>query len=247
VVDEALLTSFAELEETHWWFQVRRDLVVGEALRWAPQPTRRLLEVGCGTGGTLHVLSTRFPHAAVSGVEPVPAALEAAAARGCDVVPGAFEALPVETGGVDMLLALDVLEHLEDDASGLAEAARVLRPGGRLLVTVPALASLWGPHDELNGHRRRYGLGMLAGRVGGAGFAVERVTYFNCFLLPLAWLERTISRRRGVAAPVKQPPRLANALMRGIFACELPLLRRVDLPVGVSLLLVATRQGEGQP
>jgi SAM-dependent methyltransferase len=215
--------------------------VLDQARRWAPRPAAWLLEVGCGTGATLRGLVAVFPGARVTGVEPAAAALRVAAAAGCDVVPGSFERLPVAAGSVDMLLALDVLEHLDDDAAGLAEAARALRPGGRLLVTVPALPALWGPHDELNHHRRRYTRAMLRDRVVIAGFRVERVTYFNTLLLPLAWLERTMARRRHQPAAVQQPAPFVNAVLRRIFALEPPLLRRVDLPIGLSLLLVASR------
>lgn len=240
-MDEALLLSFAELEQTHWWFLVRRSLVLEQARRWAPRPAARLLEVGCGTGATMRGLSSQFPGSKVTGVEPVTSVLRVATAAGCDVVQGSFEQLPVAAGGVDMLLALDVLEHLDDDAAGLAEAARVLRPGGRLLVTVPALPSLWGPHDELNRHRRRYTRAMLRDRVVTAGFRVEHVTYFNTLLLPLAWLERTTARLRQRPAAVRQPAPIVNAALRRIFALELPLLRVTELPIGLSLLLVASR------
>lgn len=240
-MDEALLLSFAELEESHWWFLVRRSLVLDQALRWAPRPAAWLLEVGCGTGATLRGLVPLFPGSRVTGVEPSAAAVRVAVAAGCDVVPGSFERLPVAAGSVDVLLALDVLEHLDDDAAGLAEAARALRPGGRLLITVPALPALWGPHDELNHHRRRYTRAMLRDRVVIAGFRVERVTYFNTLLLPLAWWERTTARRRHRPALVTQPAAFVNAVLRRIFALERPLLRRVDLPIGLSLLLVASR------
>ena len=241
VVDEALLLSFAELEKTHWWFVVRRSLVLDQARRWAPRPVARVLEVGCGTGATLRGLALLFPRAGVTGVEPVASAQQVAAAAGCDVVLGSFERLPAATGSVDMLLALDVLEHLDDEAAGLAEAARVLRPGGRLLVTVPALPSIWGPHDEVNHHRRRYTRAMLCDRIIGAGFRVERVTSFNTLLLPLAWVERSVARRRRRPAVVAQPAPFVNAALRRVFAMELPLLRTFDLPIGLSLLLVASR------
>ena len=240
-MDEALLLSFAELEKTHWWFVVRRRLVLDQAWHWAPRPAAWLLEVGSGTGATLRALASLFPQARVTGVEPVARARHVAATAGSDVVPGSFERLPAAAGSVDMVLALDVLEHLDDEAAGLAEAARVLRPGGRLMVTVPALPALWGPHDELNRHRRRYTRAMLLDRVAMAGFRVERVTYFNTLLLPLAWLERTLSRHRRRPATVRQPAPFVNALLRRIFAVELPLLRAVDLPIGLSLLLVASR------
>lgn len=240
-MDEALLLSFAELEKTHWWFVVRRRLVLDQARHWAPRSAACVVEVGCGTGATLRGLGLLFPGARVTGVEPALAALRVAVAAGSEVVQGAFEKLPLTASSVDILLALDVLEHLDDDRAGLVEAARALRPGGRLLVTVPALPALWGPHDQLNRHRRRYARATLCDRVASAGFRVERVTYFNMLLLPIAWLERTMAKHTQRAARVEQPAPCVNGALRRIFALEQSLLRRVDLPIGLSLLLVATR------
>jgi SAM-dependent methyltransferase len=244
-VDEKLLLSFESLEETHWWFVVRRRIVLDATARPAPRPVRSILDVGCGTGGTMRALRARFPDAEIKGVEPVEAAARIAAGRGCDVTSGAFEHLPVEGESVDIVMALDVLEHLADDGLGLAEAFRALRPGGRLVATVPALPRQWSVHDELNGHFRRYTRAGLVGAVRAAGFRVERATYFNTLLLPLAFLERAALRRLKLprSPAVSLPPRPLNAVLRGVFGLERPILARADLPIGLSLLLVASRTG----
>jgi SAM-dependent methyltransferase len=245
-VDERLLLSFDSLEETHWWFVVRRRIVLDAAAPTAPRPWHHILEVGCGTGGTMRALRTRFPDAAVKGIEPVEAAARLAAGKGCDVESGTFEHLPIESSSVDLILALDVLEHLADDGLGLAEAFRVLRPGGRLIATVPALPSQWSVHDELNAHFRRYTREGLVAAARGAGFGVRRVTYFNSLLLPLAGLERAAVRLLSLprSPAVALPPRPLNAVLRTVFGLERPILARTDLPLGLSLLLVATRPAQ---
>ncbi len=242
-VDEKLLLSFESLEETHWWFVVRRRIVLDATARQAPRPVRRILEVGCGTGGTMRALRARFPSADIKGVEPVEAAARIAAGKGCDVTSGTFEHLPADGESLDLLLALDVLEHLADDGLGLAEAFRALRPGGRLIVTVPALPGQWSVHDELNGHFRRYTRASLVDAVRAAGFRVERATYFNTVLLPLALFERAALRRLKLprSPAVALPPRPLNAALRGVFGLERPILARADLPIGLSLLLIAGR------
>lgn len=242
-MDEALLLSFDELEERHWWFVVRRKIVMDAVRRWAPEPTESILEVGCGTGGTLRALSEEFPHARVSGVEPVADAVAAGCRKGCSVTLGSFDRLPAEDASVDLLLTLDVLEHLDDDVAGLAEACRVLRPGGRLVVTVPALPSLWGPHDELNAHRRRYLRAGLSDAIEASGLRVERATYFNSVLLPLGYVGRVGGRLLGLKSDpaVNLPAAPVNAAMRGFFSAEVPWLRRADLPCGMSLLAVASK------
>lgn len=242
-MDEGLLLSFDELEERHWWFVVRRRMVLETVRRWAPADTSRILEVGCGTGATLRDLSAIFPDARVSGVEPVEEAARAASRKGCDVTVGAFEGLPAEPGSVDLFLTLDVLEHLDDDVAGLKEAALAMRQGGRIIATVPALPSLWGPHDEQNHHRRRYRRPGLVAALETAGFRVERVTYFNSLLLPLGYVERLAARALRLESDpaVALPSKPVNAVLRGIFGLETALLRALDLPLGMSLLIVATK------
>jgi SAM-dependent methyltransferase len=242
-LDEALLLSFDELEERHWWFVVRRRIVLDAVHRWAPEPVERVLEVGCGTGGTLRALAEQYPHARIEGVEPVPDAVAIGCRKGCSVTQGSFERLPAEDASVDLLLALDVLEHLDDDVAGLAEARRVLKSGGTLVVTVPALPSLWGPHDELNAHRRRYLRAGLVEAIGASGLRVERATYFNSVLLPLGYAGRVGGRLLSWKSDpaVNLPVAPVNAAMRGFFGLEAPWLRRADLPCGMSLLAVARK------
>ncbi|PKQ37796.1 MAG: SAM-dependent methyltransferase [Actinobacteria bacterium HGW-Actinobacteria-1] len=242
-MDRALLLQFDVLENTHWWFVVRRRLVMTLAAQWAPIETKRIIEIGCGTGGTLRSLQFAFPSASVGGIEPVEVAAELCRSRGSDVVVASMEDLPDPDESADLMLALDVIEHLENDVAGLAEVRRVLRPGGRVILTVPALPSLWGPHDVANAHFRRYTRRTLVRAVTDAGLSVERVSFFNAILLPAGWLERQVTRilRLRWSLGVGQPPRPMNAVMRGLFGLELPILKRLDLPVGMSLVLVASK------
>ncbi len=242
-MDQALLLSFAELEDVHWWFVTRRLLVMETVRRLASDDPSRIVEVGCGTGGTLRSLARAYPSASIVGIDPDEQALALARASGCAVAPGSFDELPLPDGQVDLLLALDVIEHLRDDDRALAEARRVLRPGGGLVLTVPALPCLWSPHDDVNGHVRRYRSLELAQRILHAGLHLERLTYFNTLLLPLAVVERAVLKRLGRRASfgLRTPPRPMNAVLRTIFELEAPLLSRTDLPLGLSLLALARR------
>ncbi len=250
VMDQALLLRFAELEEVHWWFVARRLLVMETVRRWAPETPACIVEVGCGTGGTLRALAVAYPWATVFGIDPSEQALAVARDRSCEVAIGTFEDLPLASGSADMLLGLDVLEHVRDEDSALAEARRALRPDGRLVLTVPALPRLWSAHDEINEHYRRYRRIELAQRLLHTGFHLERLTYFNTLLLPLGVIERAALRRLGVGASIGlgMPLRPLNIALRTIFELEVPLLRKSDLPLGMSLLAIATRphdQGAG--
>jgi SAM-dependent methyltransferase len=148
-------------------------------------------------------------------------------------------------GGVDLLVGLDVLEHCEDDAASVREAARVLAPGGVFVLTVPALPSLWSQHDVDNAHFRRYTRSTLLEPLRAADFEIERVTYFNSLLLPAAYASRWVARATGSrkALGVDMPSKAVNETMKAVFSLEAALLRTVDLPVGMSLLTVARRKG----
>jgi SAM-dependent methyltransferase len=156
------------------------------------------------------------------------------------------EALPIASESVGVVLALDLLEHIEDDAAACREFARVLRPEGLLLVTVPACPWLWSEHDEALDHLRRYRASRLRRVLAGAGFRVERLSpVITTLLLPVAalrLLQRLLPRRKG--APETAfiiPPRAINWVLTTLLRLERVWLRRLNLPVGVSLFAVARK------
>lgn len=244
-MDQSLLLSFADIEERHWWFVVRRRIVEDAISAVRVPDAARVLEVGCGTGGFTRRLATEHPGWRISGVEPSDVAAGVAGERGCDVCVGTFETLAEPDGGTDLLIALDVLEHCEDDTVSAREAARVLAPGGAFVLTVPALPSLWSQHDVDNAHYRRYTRDRLAQPLEAAGLEVERITYFNSLLLPAAYASRWVARatESKKALGVEMPSRPVNETMKAVFSIETALLHRVDLPVGMSLLAVARKRG----
>ena len=182
---------------------------------------------------------------AVSAFEPSGLALGFAAKRGIGtVIEGSLpDRVPFQASSYDLVVALDVLEHLDDDLSGLQSLFGMLKPGGYAVFTVPALPWLWSKHDEINHHRRRYTSHSLNRVIGSAGFRPLRITYYNSLLFPLVaviragkWLLRADS-----APDEKMPSEPLNAALRTIFASESWLLRRIAFPIGVSLLAVVRR------
>ena len=152
------------------------------------------------------------------------------------------EALPFAPASADLVTSMDVIEHLDDDAVALREYRRVLRPGGWLLLTVPAYQWLWSAHDEWAAHRRRYRARGLADVVASAGFVVERVTYFNSFLVPpAAVLRRTPVRRlvKGSNDEVGASSPRVDRVMTKLSAAERRWARRRRVPFGLSIALVA--------
>ncbi|MDP9393045.1 MAG: class I SAM-dependent methyltransferase [Actinomycetota bacterium] len=221
--------KLAALEDTHWWYAERRRLLRRELRNLAPGVA---VDVGAAGGGNTRVLRDAGWRAVA--LEYGPDGAEVARGRGLTAVRGDATALPFRSASVDLVLAFDVLEHLQDDAAAVAEVRRVLRPGGTYLVAVPADMALWSAHDEAVGHVRRYARPELVDLISSAGLEVQHARSWNVLLRPVAkWHRRTV---RGSDLQRMRP--VVNAGLRGVVALE-RLLRTGSLP-GVSLLLRAT-------
>jgi SAM-dependent methyltransferase len=231
-----------ELEDQHWWFRSRRRLVWALLDHAGLPPTPRILDAGCGTGRNLVELASLGE---AEGVDFSAEAVEFCRLRGLAGVRQAELArLPFEDGRFDLIVATDVIEHLDDDTRALAELRRVAAPGAKLLITVPAYMWLWSSHDESMHHRRRYTARLLARRLTAAGWEPWVSTYFFTALLPAVAAVRALRRRGGADGRSDlelSSPWLAQAL-------ELPsriearlVQSGVRLPAGVSLGVVAAR------
>jgi SAM-dependent methyltransferase len=233
-----MLTS----DETHWWYRGRRRVLRAELDRLPLVPAARLLDAGCGSGRTLDEL-TRYGR--VSGVDLSPEAVAYARRRGHDDVRVArVEELPFEDATFDVVTCLDVVEHTPDDRATLAELRRVTRPGGLLLVTVPAYQALWSWHDEVNLHFRRYDGSSLRSVARTAGWDVVADTHFNSLLLAPAAAVRLAQRRRGAHAhsDLDLTPSALNGLLELPLRLESRMIAAgVRLPAGLSLLAVLRR------
>lgn len=230
------------LEQDHWWFAARRDILADQIARLRLPRGARILEVGCGAGGNLAMLG-RF--GTVCGVEPDDESRAYAAERsGADIRPGLLpDGLPDFGDGFDLVAAFDVVEHVDDDLGAVAALGRLLRPGGYLITTVPAHPWMWSRHDERHHHKRRYRSPAYRAMFDAAGLTVRRESYFNSLLFPPIAAVRgaKVLLGRADSEDDAMPPAPLNAVLRGLFAAEKALLRTVDLPFGVSILLIAQR------
>ena len=233
-----------EVEGTHWWFAGRRRIIaafVEEICRKLNQDEIHILDVGCGTGANLELLGK---YGKAEGVDVSLAALDFCRARGlANVRQGEAEKLPYEDGSFDLVTALDVVEHLDDDVAGLREMRRVLRPGGRALLFVPAFMFLWGVQDDVSHHRRRYTLPGLRRVLQEAGYEVERATYANISFFAPIWLGRVLMRATGLRPASENNINVSalNGLLGRILGAEGTLLRHINFPFGVSALCIARR------
>ena len=238
------LERLASFEEWYWWHRGRRNMVCRILQRYAP-PNARILDVGCGAGATTEALR-RFGD--VSGLDMGLAGLRHAKARGLAVACGSALNLPAGDACFDVVVALDVLEHLDDDGRALGEIWRVLRPGGILLATVPAYAFLWSSHDEALGHRRRYRLPQLRERIAAAGFQIALCSYVMAAVLPVAIVVRLAERLRPRQGPRESGyyilPRPLNDLLAFVAGLGGWLVHLIVLPFGLSIVAVARRPGD---
>lgn len=233
------------IDDDHWWFVGRRAVVAGVL---GHGTGLRVLDAGCGSGRTMDMLA---PMGEVSGIDLDEGAIAAAGRRGhADVQVVAVEELPFADGTFDLITCLDVLEHTSDDVVALTELHRVLRPGGRIVITVPAFASLWSGHDVSHHHHRRYRSGGLRAAATAAGFAPVRDTYFNTVLFPAAAAVRLVDRARGAkpnASHLELAPGVLDEPFERILRAEARLIEQGRrLPYGLSLLGVFDRPGDGR-
>jgi SAM-dependent methyltransferase len=236
-----------EVEDSHWWFAGRRRIVesfVREIVSELSLPAGarpRILDVGCGTGANLELLS-RFGDAA--GVDISEDALSFCRGRGLqNVRHGAAESLSFGDDQFDLVTALDVVEHLDDDLAGLREMRRVLRSGGRALLFVPAFMWLWGVQDDVSHHRRRYTLPQMRATVEAAGLTVERATYANLTFFAPILAGRLLMRalRLRPASENNVNVSALNGVLGRLFGAERHWLRRFNFPLGVSAVIVARK------
>ena len=240
-MERIVYDRMAELDERHWWYRARRE-ILGELIRRRIElpENARILEVGCGTGHNLGMLQ-RFGR--VDAIEIDGAAREIASRRlGHAVMDAPLPSLPGVADSTYALIAiLDVIEHIDEDVAGLASLRRKLKPGGKILITVPAFPWMWSAHDVLNHHKRRYTRGTLRALVAGAGMRLEMISWFNSLLFPLAAAARVAGRITGREdSDDKLPPAPVNRLFETLFGLERYAIGRVPFPPGVSLAAIAS-------
>ena len=236
-----------EIEERvqtfHWWFVVRRKLLKTILCSLNLQRESLTMDIGCGVGSNLSLLKA-------IGLK----------AMGCDrsfdnlllaknkfflpFINGDLENLPIRSSSVELVVATDVLEHLQDDIAGVRELCRILRRNGHLIVTVPAFQSLWGTQDIVTGHKKRYSKRDISIVLMHNGFQIMRSSYFNFFLFFPILFARRVIRLLGLQLHSENEINfpLLNFFLKTIFSLEPYLLKYLPFPFGVSIVCVAKKQ-----
>ncbi len=247
-MDKSLYAFEAKLEQTHWWFVGRRRLFRHEIAALRLPKDARILDAGTSTGTNLRMLADAGYR------QPLGLDLSHEAIRFCaekslgEVHWGNICALPFGDASFDLVLATDILEHVDDDGAGAREIARVLKPGRYALITVPAFQSLWGRQDEIAHHFRRYRMLELKHIIEAAGLQPLHFYYFNYLLFAPIWMVRKILNFFSVKFDSEGQfnNNFLNHLFAMIFYLDIRTAPWLKSPFGVSILLVA-KKPDDQP
>lgn len=230
----------AELENSYWW-HVGRKSILSHQFKKLALDNPSILNIGCGTGGMVPLLTQ---YGRVTNVDVAEEAVEACRSLGYDAQQFDGERLPYEDGRFDMAVATDVLEHIEADEQALRDWQRVLRPGGHLMLTVPAYQWLWSSHDESLHHHRRYTASSLHRLLNLTGYRVKKRSYIIVFSFPLIVGYRaasTILSNRDDSASYVMLPKPINRLFIGFLQAEARALKYINFPFGTSLIVIAQK------
>lgn len=241
-MERVLYHIFNQVEASHWWFVAYRRIIDSVIGRLRLPAQARILDAGCGNGANFPMLSR---HGEVYASEKDAQALLSACSRKKSVVVVTQEALPqcsFRDGFFDLIVLLEVLEHVEDDRAALRNLNVKLKENGRMLVTVPAFPWLWSRHDVLNHHFRRYTRQSLKDVLQESHYHVQSIRYFNFWLFPVALAVRMWNKVRLThSIELKVPPAWLNRLLTAVFASERWVINTLSFPFGISLIAIATR------
>jgi len=249
--DAAAFKSLFEMEQKHFWHVGRKELIL-DAIKTniTSLASIRMLEIGCGNGNVLDHLSQN--KIKIEGCDLFLEGLRFCRRRSGSVPLYQINVLALPFKEEYEIIGLfDVLEHIACDDKALSEIHNALKPGGYLVLTVPAFQSLWSCHDGISHHARRYNKKELVAKLNDNGFSVRKVTYFMFFLFPLLASARIFSKifksenekqiSLDNSLEYKTIP-IINDILLALFRIERHLIRNLDLPFGASIIAVASRE-----
>jgi len=237
------LQELYDLESTYWW-HVGRMYIIDCQLSKLSQGSKKLkiLNIGSGTGGTIPMLEK---HGQVTNVDTSKEALDFLKKSGHKGTLVNGQKLPFEDASFDLITALDVVEHIKYDSKAVKEWSKVLKPGGSIVVTVPAYQWLWSQHDVINNHYRRYKRKQLRQIIESAGYSVTKSSYMIVFSFPLVVLSRFISKLKGEDpedySSFVRVPHFVNSLFISLLKLEGKMQKHINFPFGTSVIVIGKK------
>jgi SAM-dependent methyltransferase len=234
---------FFEIQKKHWWFVTRKNIVLDFIERYRPDSDHlKILDIGCGSGLMLDALD-RIGQTYGMDMSDEAINFSKEIFRGRVEKGSLPDQLPYQRNFFNLVTALDVIEHIDNDVDSIDAIRSLLVPGGKCIFTVPAYMFLWSSHDEVNEHKRRYTLPELKEKLVRAGFTVEKISYYNTVLFPVVFLVRMLNNllKRDGGSDMDMPGGVMNFVLKKLFGIEKYLLRYFNLPFGVSVLAVVRK------
>ena len=234
----------AKVESFHWWFVIRRRLLRRLLHSLVVPQEFSAVDIGCGTGSNLRTLGSAGLYKVV-GLDRSFYALSIAKRKvKLPLINGDINNMPIRLNSVGLIIAFDVIEHVDDDLNAIRELYQVLRKGGILILTVPAFNLLWGIQDVVTGHKRRYSRKEILVKLRQGGFAILRSSYFNFFLFFPILMARRMIHLMGLKIESENEVNfpLINFLFKAIFSLEVYVLKYLSFPFGVSILCIAKKK-----
>jgi len=234
---------FFNIQKQHWWFVTKKGIILDAIAGHVQlQKDNTVLDIGCGSGLMLNALDEL---ANTSGMDMSNEAIQFSK----EIFKGSIKQgslpdnVPFTNESFDLITALDVIEHIDEDIKSLEAIRYLLKPSGKAIITVPAYMFLWSSFDEMNEHKRRYTLPELRQKLISAGFQIEKISYFNTLLFPLVYIVRKLNNLigRDGASDVDMPSKPMNYALRNTFGLEKFLLRVCNLPFGVSIIAIVRK------
>lgn len=250
-MNKEYVKQYVQLEKAHWWFVVRQKIILYFLRKNITGHSLKILNVGAAGGASSKWLEE---FGEVTSLETDPVFLEHLHDNGMNVLNASVIDMPFTDNSFDLVCAFDVIEHVENDTLALEEINRVCKEEGTICITVPAFSSLWGNHDVVNVHFRRYTKKSFFSKlksVPSAQFKSQEITYFNTILFLPIFIARKISsivpfrnKKEQSDFTLYKTPGWLNEFLKSVFSFELPLLRKFYFPFGVSLLFVLKKKGK---
>ncbi len=242
-MENEIFDEMYKVETQHWWFVARRKLIEAVIQKLELGKDSLIMDAGCGNGDNLAFLSK---YGAVVAMERDANAFAKAQTRGIgEVLKGDLpNNIHVDVRkDNDLIVLLDVLEHIDDDAGSLKALSGCVKENGNLVLTVPAYQFLWTIRDEQHHHKRRYTANRLKELIENNGWDVKYISYFNTFLFPLALIDRIKQKMFPTEqdSDLKMPPKFINAMFEKIFSFESKIINKIAFPFGLSIIVIAEK------